>query len=221
MNLEQLHSLLKSPEDAYLERKPEGVKRAEIRKTIVAFANSVPVGREAVLFIGVRDAGEIQGVKNPDDIQKLVRLICAMDCYPAIQFQSEILTVQGKHVMAVIVPRSDKRPHFSGPAFVRKGSESVVASEGQYEELIASRNDKCFVLQSWKSIVSIQEIDFKLDSGRKIANWNAHRAGYVIDCNPHTIRLRDESGTTFTVQTSQVEISYDEIKYRNKILIRG
>jgi predicted HTH transcriptional regulator len=46
---------LKSEEDNFVERKPDGVKRGEIRETIVAFANSLSEGQTGVLFIGVRD----------------------------------------------------------------------------------------------------------------------------------------------------------------------
>ena len=41
---EELLSRLSTPEDNFTERKPEGVKREELRKTIVAFANSVRRG---------------------------------------------------------------------------------------------------------------------------------------------------------------------------------
>ena len=47
-------------------------------------------------------------------------------------------------------------PHFSGPAFVRRGSESIVASEKVYEELLASRTDKCrYMLRHKKEDITI------------------------------------------------------------------
>ena len=43
-----------------VERKPDGFKDREARKTVVAFANSTPEDQEAVLFIGVHDkSGEV------------------------------------------------------------------------------------------------------------------------------------------------------------------
>ena len=52
MTREELLKRLKDHEDNFTERKLEGAKSAELRKTLVAFANSVPEGRLAILFIG-------------------------------------------------------------------------------------------------------------------------------------------------------------------------
>ncbi len=63
----ELLARLRQPEDNFTERKSEGAaSRAELRKTLVAFANSVPEGRTAVLYIGVDDDGTPMGVSNPD-----------------------------------------------------------------------------------------------------------------------------------------------------------
>jgi hypothetical protein len=67
---------LKDPEDQFTERKLEGVGAREFRKTIVAFANSVPEGQVALLFVGVGHRGAIEGVNNPDSLQETIRLIC-------------------------------------------------------------------------------------------------------------------------------------------------
>ena len=52
-------SRLSDGESNFVERKQSAASTDEIRRTIVAFANSVPVGDEAVLFIGVKDDGTI------------------------------------------------------------------------------------------------------------------------------------------------------------------
>ena len=59
-------------EDNILERKLESDLK-DLLKTLVAFANSVQPGHKATLFIGENDKGDIQGVTNPDNIQKQVR----------------------------------------------------------------------------------------------------------------------------------------------------
>ena len=46
----------------------------------------------------------------------------------------------GRTVLAIRIPPSTDRPHFSGPSFVRVGSESVRASEKQFDEMVWSRN---------------------------------------------------------------------------------
>jgi len=62
MTDEELKRRLSDFEDGWTERKEQGVSTDDVRKTLVAFANSVPDGEEAVLFIGISDKGKITGV---------------------------------------------------------------------------------------------------------------------------------------------------------------
>ena len=55
MTTDELLRLIGNHEDTFVERKSEGVRDAEIRQTVSAFANAVPAGREAVLFIGIHE----------------------------------------------------------------------------------------------------------------------------------------------------------------------
>lgn len=67
---------LTDEEDNYVERKPEGLNQAEIRKTATAFANQVATDQTAILFIGVANNGDLLGVKDTDSLQKRVRRAC-------------------------------------------------------------------------------------------------------------------------------------------------
>lgn len=70
MTKEQLLALASAQEDAFVERKAEGVSRRDIRKAACAFANTVD-GRDGVLFIGVDDrTGAVLGVRDTDTLQK-------------------------------------------------------------------------------------------------------------------------------------------------------
>ncbi len=60
-------------EDAFVERKTTGDSKDWL-KTVVAFANSLPVGDPAILFIGVRENGEIEGNCNLDRIDLISRV---------------------------------------------------------------------------------------------------------------------------------------------------
>jgi predicted HTH transcriptional regulator len=222
MSPDQLRALLVAPEDALLERKPGSVNSQELRQTLVAFANSVPDGREAVLLIGLSDDGKVQGVEKPDGMQKLVRLICERVCYPPIKHQIEVLTEQDKAIVAVVIPPSTQRPHFSGPAYMRQGSESVAANEKAYEELIASRHDKCRVLLGWRNnVVSVLEDGYRLDQQRAVPNWRSLRECWVRTCDAHMVRLQDiGTGNNLTVSLTQVVLGYDEERYRNQLTVR-
>lgn len=58
----------------------------------------------------------------------------------------------------MIVPGSDQRPHFAGPSYVRVGSETLVASEPQFQALIAQRQGKAYEILKWKGQVVWVEI---------------------------------------------------------------
>jgi len=153
---DDLLNRLKDPEDQFTERKLEGAGAQEFPKTLVAFANSVPEGKTALLFIGVSDRGAVEGIGNADSLQKTIREICERRCYPPIVPHMEVISAEGKQVLAVQIGHSENRPHFAGPAFVRIGSESVIASAAQFEELIATRNSKVREILKWKGhIVSV------------------------------------------------------------------
>lgn len=216
---------LKNHEDNFVERKPEGVKASEIRQSVVALANSVPVGTTAVLFMGIHNDGRIQGVENSDKLQKTVREQCERVCYPPVVFSTAVLDVEGKDVVAVVIPPSQNKPHFSGPAFVRRGSESVAASPELFEELIASRNDKvAAILRMRNAPVSVICIQHKLGSTQQIADsrYRTHSEWVVESCTPHILRLKDiGSDRHVTEPIENVTVSYDEERHRPMLIVRG
>ena len=86
-------------EDNLLERKTENDLK-DLLKTMVAFANSVRPGHTAVILIGEKDDVTVQGVKNPDNIQKKVRAT-AESVYPDILWRSTVYEKEGKHGVRV------------------------------------------------------------------------------------------------------------------------
>ncbi len=57
---QELLARLKNAEDNFVERKPLGVNAAEIRRSVVAFANSVRTGSIGVLFVGVHEQPRVR-----------------------------------------------------------------------------------------------------------------------------------------------------------------
>ena len=102
--------LLSEEEGAYLERKPPTVNRDELRRTLVAFANSVEEGREGVLLIGIGDRGELLGVPNTEKKQQLIDDICNEVCYPPIEHRVHVVPVDDVNILVVTVPMSRRRP---------------------------------------------------------------------------------------------------------------
>src|SRR2546426_10207171 len=156
MTKDELRVLLDQDEDGFVERKQTG-HQSQVVDSIVAFANSVPQGREAVLFIGQRPNKEVIGVENPDKLQKSVKA-WANQCYPPVEVRPEILSTEQGKVVAVVVPFSPKRPHFTGKAYKRVGSQTIEASDEMLNDMIASRNTKAGLLLGHKE--EIVTVDF-------------------------------------------------------------
>lgn len=222
---DELISRLKNEEDNFVERKPANPKRGDIRKTVVAFANSLSEGRTGVLFIGVRDDGRIEGVPNPDKLQKTVREVCEQECYPPVQFSTEVLSTPGGAVLAVIILESSNKPHFSGPAFVRRGSESVAASQEVFDELIYSRNSKCAAILKLKGqIVTVISLQHKLGKAKHIPNTGYRESAEcrVEAANAHTVRLKVLAPDRMVSEPlDHVIVSYDEDRHRPMLIISG
>jgi hypothetical protein len=197
---------MNSPEDLLIERKSKGVSTEDICKTLVAFANSTPEDREGVLFIGIADNGVVSGVDDPDGLQKSIRRISETKCYPKVYVQCRVLSVNGMSVVAAVVPFSRDRPHFAGPAYVRKGSESVTASAEMLEELITSRNDIARKLLEYRD--NETEVLLDLPSPYSVKERMRFRCK-VKACNPHFATLSEQNGTIHSVNLANVGLKWE------------
>lgn len=195
MNQPSLSARLADLEDSLTERKQGVHSNDEIRKAVVSFANSVPEGRTAVLFIGVANDGTVTGIPadQVEKVQQKVRRICEEDCFPAIGIQlAGALAIDGKHVVAFEFGPSHNRPHFAGHAYVRVGAESVRASASKLDELIAAKNTKAGRLLSAKD--GYEHVTLVLLPGASIPGYPpfTQRREWectVEACDAHTVRL--------------------------------
>jgi predicted HTH transcriptional regulator len=207
MNDDLLRARLRDQEDGWTERKSKGVSTEEIRKTMIAFANSLPDGQQGVLFIGVSDkSGEVEGVDDTDGLQKNVRRAAEEKTYPPIRtgHNCRVLSDGGKSVVAVVVEASQDRPHFAGPSYVRVGSESVEASEKQFERLIASRTSVA------RKILDAMRNDETVLIEEARRGYHPHRAQCKVEeCNAHFANFRAvKEGWTYSAPLSQITVSY-------------
>src|SRR5271170_7831534 len=103
LNEADLLALMKSGEDHTVERKVVSDEK-DWKKTAVAFANSVPVGLPAVLFIGVKNDGEIETPQK--DMEKAQQRFANImqKVYPSIFYMTKIISENGMQALAVIIP---------------------------------------------------------------------------------------------------------------------
>lgn len=215
---------LADPEDNFTERKPEGATGSEFRKTIVAFANSVPTGRIAVLFIGIDDDGGCSGVENTDKLQQTIRRICEVECYPPIRFSCEVVVAEKKAIVAVVVPSSINGPHFAGPAFVRRGSESVVASQVVFNDLVARRVDKCpSILDHMDQVWTVTAVGKRIGDTKPVGDprYRESKECRVVQCTPHYVRLQTiDCQRALAEPLRNVFPSWDEERQRPMMIVR-
>src|SRR5580658_8818101 len=198
MNPASLKARIADLEDSLIERKQGIHSKDDIRKAVVSFANSVPEGHTAVLFIGVADDGAVTGIAadQADKIQQRVRRICEDDCFPAIAIQlATVLPIDGKHVIAFEFGPSQNRPHFAGHAYIRVGSESIKASAPKLDEMIAAKNTKAGRLIAAKN--KVENVTVVIAAGAHIPGQPypfVHRREWectVADCDAQIARFYD------------------------------
>jgi Putative DNA-binding domain len=209
-------------EDTFVERKTASDSK-DWRKTVVAFANSAPVGYPAILFIGVRNNGTIEEETNLDSLQStLGEKLSAV--YPSVYYLPRVLRHNGKQFLAVIVPGSENRPHFAGPAFIREGSKSIQSSSKQFEILVAERNSKVREIRSWKGkLVTFQRSATKeLTSVHVLGTIDGKMAGVVIECNQFyvTVESTTRKGNLISFPLEQIEINFDHFSDRLELRFR-
>lgn len=78
----------------------------KIARSLAAFANTEG-GR---LLVGVKDNGRIAGVSSDEEFY-MVDAAAKRYCRPPVVFETREHEMDGKTVVEIIVPRSDKKPH--------------------------------------------------------------------------------------------------------------
>jgi hypothetical protein len=192
-------------EDSLTERKTVGDLRDAL-KTIVAFANSVTIGLYGVLYVGVRNDGSIEA--GNDDLDKLQQKLDEKlkDVFPRIDYEARVVPEDGAAYLCVIVPGSEKRPHFSGPAFIRRGSRTVVPSEREHEALIAEHNSKTRrILQFVGRHVRVERIR-RGNAAQRLGRLASQSIMEIAGCTSFTIVLKDTYGQRHPIALERINI---------------
>lgn len=206
LNESDLLARVRNFEDHLVERKTVKDEK-DWKKTAVAFANSVPVGLPAVLYIGVRDNGEIETPQhNLDEVEKKFNRQMEK-VYPRIAYVPKVISDNGRQALAVVIPGSESRPHFAGLSYVRRGSESIESSEEQFAELIAQRNSKAALLLQSKG----KNVTVFVRTGESEIPWPT--TTFLVSCNQFYVTIkRFDHEPAHSFPLSRVEINFDNLR---------
>lgn len=116
-----------------------GIKK-DVFPTLCAFANS----GGGVLFLGVRETGEVQGIPEARLEETVARLLATTGdpafFHPPLHLEIQEQCVQEKSLLKVTVPSGEQLQRFEGRIYLRQGEEDVDVTEdlaivtGLYEE---------------------------------------------------------------------------------------
>lgn len=209
---------LRNGEDNFVERKVIGQQKKVLR-VAVSFANSAPVGMPCVIYFGVNDDGTPEGKDfDTDAFQKSINSILE-NTYPRVPYQQRTLHVGSKQVVAVIVIGSESRPHFAGHAYVRRGSESIDASQEQLDLLIAQRSGKMYRLA--QNINQPMTLNIKFNQGNRTF-MTTKEAGTIQDCNESWVTVNRQSlnpPQLFSFPLATVDIGWDHQNRRIELFV--
>jgi predicted HTH transcriptional regulator len=205
-------------EDHFVERKTIADQK-DWAKTVVGFANSAPDGYPCVLFIGVKNDGDVETPQpDLDSAQKTLNTKLKA-VYPQPPYIPKIVTKDGLQALAVIVLGSELRPHFSGPSYVRKGSETFAASAEQFNELIARRNSKANKILEYKgNVVTVVNV-LPTPHGLHESTWAEGTT--IADCNQFWVTFQNLAAPAkSSISLSRIDLNFDDANDRLKIEIR-
>ena len=206
MTRDELLARLRAGEDTLTELKTTP-HESDVRRALVAFANSATPERSGVLFLGAKTDGTPVGLENPTSVGEKVAT-WAGECYPRVAVECVTLPADGRNVLAVVVPASAERPHFAAPAYVRDGPKTVKAPPVVYEDLIASRNTKAgTILRHKGETVRVIRRYQSLTAGL----WTGLPDECVIEgCSAHSVEVRYlRSSQVVSFSLEQVILSKD------------
>ncbi|MFZ1084819.1 MAG: ATP-binding protein [Terracidiphilus sp.] len=205
MSDDTLLSRLRNEEDHFVERKTTSDIN-DCVKTVVAFANSAPIGMPCVLYVGAYYDGSFeQKTIDFDSIQKSLNNKLK-SVYPRVPYVARVLNSGVNQVLAVIVVGSEFRPHFAGPSYIRIGSESKEATTEQLSLLIAQRSSKFYRISL--DIGKQATIKTKNIFGNNTFSEMQDIAS-IVDCNESWITVQFDGTRIDSYPLSSVELSYD------------
>jgi hypothetical protein len=211
---EEILQRLTNTEDHLTERKSKP-HRDQCTEAMVAFANSALPNKAGILYVGVDDKGEVLHDKAPESWQHHITA-WGNGCFPELPVIPRTLIKDGKEFLAVVVPRSEVRPHFARPAFKRQGAKTIPASHQEIDEWIAYRNSKVRFILDWKDkTVHVQQR--KEGIGGSLFDESGEYT--LLNCNPWFVTAQKHGGLQKTFPLSAIDLKMNDATWNELMLI--
>jgi predicted HTH transcriptional regulator len=148
MTLFELHELIENGENGQVEFKRKFSNAEKIAKEMIAFANT----KGGVILFGIDDNKSVIGVESEKGEIELIDLAAKFYCSPEIVYDTQILHIYRRDVVAINIPESKNKPHRlvenpalkdvkSNKVYIRIKDKSVLASKETVNVLKKSRHD--------------------------------------------------------------------------------
>ena len=171
-----------------------------------------------ILYIGVKNDGQFEEKPHDfDSVQKtLNRLLRKI--FPRAAYFPKLIRSGANTALAVMVPGSEQRPHFSGPSYIRRGSETLEASQPQFDSLIATRSGKVYrIMQYIGKQVTVINLSLLGNGTFMRGNWST--VPTVVDCNEFWVTLQSPGQPQRSFGLGDVELNFDNQRDRLQLEI--
>lgn len=141
MTQEELFEIIATDENYRIELTTSTGNMDKFQEAICAFANDLPGSRKkGYLLIGVRNNGEIDGLKVDDDLMKKISGIRSDGNILPLPVMSteKVVTEQGDVLVVEVTPSFDTPVRYRGRTFIRIGPRRDIAS-AEEERILAER----------------------------------------------------------------------------------
>lgn len=134
-NEQLIKNLIKKGESEQLEFK-EVVRKDNIARTICSFLN----GKGGQVLVGVKNSGEVIGVKNALNVETELNKFLVKSIVPEAAITISLDQIGNKKIILVKVWSGSKQPYiFDGRIYFRRGSNTARATSNEISQLIYQR----------------------------------------------------------------------------------
>jgi predicted HTH transcriptional regulator len=107
MKRKEVLDIIEAGENLRCEFKRKFTSSEKIAREMIAFANT----KGGVILFGVDDNKEIIGVESEKSEAELIKEVGLNYCEPPLDFNIGYMDINGKELVIVEIPESDKKPH--------------------------------------------------------------------------------------------------------------